>query len=83
MASVGALRTFGAPAPLNLFVRPLMKPSTEFIVYMVGVALAGAFYERLKSFVSSEPLFFGLFLAYLLALRLVAASIKRLLDRRG
>jgi hypothetical protein len=60
-----------------------MKPSAEFLVYIVGVALAGAFYARLKSVFSSEPLFFGLFLAYLIALRLVAASVKRLLDRRG
>ena len=62
---------------------PLMKPSAEFVVYLAGVALAGGFYEQIKNAGGSEPLFFGLFLAYRLGLRLLTAGVRRLIGRRS
>ena len=59
-----------------------MKPSAEFTIYLAGVALAGLFYEHIKDAVGSEPLFFGLFVAYLLGLRLLAAGVRRLIGHR-
>ncbi len=59
-----------------------MKPSAEFSIYLAGIVPAGLFYEHIKNAVGSDSLFFALFVAYLLTLRLVAAGIKRFISNR-
>jgi hypothetical protein len=54
-----------------------MKASPQFIVYLVGVALLGLFYEPVKSALGGQWLFVGCVLAYLVAPRLLGTLIAK------
>lgn len=54
-----------------------MKPSRQFIVYLVGVVLLGLLYEPVKAALGGQWLFVGCVFAYLLALRLLGNLIAK------
>jgi hypothetical protein len=59
-----------------------MKPSPQFIVYMVGIALLGLFYGPVKAALGGEWLFLVGVICYLLALRLVGNWVARVWAHR-
>lgn len=59
-----------------------MKPTPEFIVYLVGIALAGFFYEPVKSALGGEWLFLGCAVAYAVALRVLGHFVAGVLAAR-
>ena len=60
-----------------------MKPSPQFIIYLVGVILLGFFYEQVNSAIGNHWLFFGGLIAYLVALRVLGAAIAKSISVRG
>jgi hypothetical protein len=54
-----------------------MARRIEFLVYLVGVCLLGLSYAKLKNVFSSQLLFAGLCVAYLLLLRLIGRAVAR------
>lgn len=54
-----------------------MKPSLQFLVYLIGVVLLGLSYEPVKTALGGQWLFVGCVLAYLVALRLLGALIAK------
>ncbi len=50
-----------------------MKPSPQFIVYLVGIIMLGLFYAPVKSALGGQWLFLLTVVGYLLALRLIGA----------
>jgi len=54
-----------------------MTRRIEFIVYLIGVVVFGLFYATLKQAFSSQLLFAGLGLAYLVLLRLIGRALAR------
>jgi hypothetical protein len=55
----------------------IVKPSRQFTVYLVGVALLGLLYEPVKSALGGQWLFVGCVFAYLVALRLLGTLITK------
>ena len=55
-----------------------MKPSPQFIVYLVGVAVLGLFYTPVKSALGGQWLFLLSVVGYLLALRLLGGWVAKL-----
>jgi hypothetical protein len=58
-----------------------MRPSAEYIVYLIGIAIAGFSYEYVKTSLGSEPVFFVLLVAYLISLRIVGTFTRRTFER--
>ena len=56
-----------------------MKPSAEFVVFVVGLLPLGFFYGQLKSVFGSELYFLLAGVAYLLLLRVVGRAVARAL----
>lgn len=54
-----------------------MKPSRQFVLYLVGVALLGLLYEPVQAALGGQRLFVGCVLAYLVALRLLGNLIAK------
>ena len=54
-----------------------MKPSPQFIVYLVGVAALGLLYAPVKSALGGQWLFLLSVVGYLLALRRVGVWVAR------
>lgn len=52
-----------------------MMPSPQFMVYLVGVGLAGWFYEPIKSALGGQWLFLVCIIGYAVALRLLGAVL--------
>jgi hypothetical protein len=55
-----------------------MKPSSQFVIYVVGVVLLGLFYAPLKAALGGEWLFLLCVVGYLLALRLLGVCVTKL-----
>jgi hypothetical protein len=54
-----------------------MKPSPQYIVYILGVAGLGLFYVPIKSALGGQWLFLISAIAYLLALRFLGAWVAK------
>ena len=54
-----------------------MKPSPQFIVYLVGIALLGFFYAPVKSALGGQWLFVLSVIGYLVALRLLGVWVAK------
>jgi len=54
-----------------------MKPSIQFLIYLVGAALLGVFYEQVKVVTGGEWGFLCTVLLYLLGLRFIGGWLAR------
>ena len=54
-----------------------MTRHIEFLVYLIGIVLLGLFYAKLKQAFSSQLLFAGLGVAYLVLLRFIGRALAR------
>jgi hypothetical protein len=54
-----------------------MTRRIEFLVYLIGIVVLGLFYARLRQAFSSQLLFAGLCLAYLVLLGLIGRALAR------
>ena len=61
----------------------VMKPSPQFIVYLVGVSVLGLVYTPLKAALGGQWLFLLCVVGYLLALRLLAAWVVKVRAQRA
>lgn len=59
-----------------------MKPSPQFIVYLVGIVVLGIFYAPLKSVLGEQWLFLTSVGGYLLALRLLGVWVAKLQKKK-
>jgi len=59
-----------------------MKPSPQFIIYFIGIALFGLFYGQVKAALGGGALFLFVAVAYALTLRLIGFLVARLLAQR-
>ena len=82
MACVGALRTFGAPAPLTLGVRPRMmkfpNPQKARLQALLGALLAWFYvlwFAGIPLFISKSYFFYGLGTSALLLIATLAVSL--------
>lgn len=57
--------------------RFVMKPSPQYIVYLLGIIVLGLFYEPIKTSLGGQWLFFVSVVGYLLALRLLSAWVAK------
>jgi acyl-CoA synthetase (AMP-forming)/AMP-acid ligase II len=58
-----------------------MKPSIEYIVYLIGAGLAGIAYGPIKERLSSEPLSLFVVVAYVAFLRILGIVLKRAINK--
>ena len=58
-----------------------MKPSIEYIVYLIGAGLAGTAYGPIKERLSSEPLFLFVVVAHVAFLRVLGIVLKRAMNK--
>lgn len=58
-----------------------MKPPIALIVYLVGLAPLGLFYEQLKAATGGEWVFLVVVVMYLLVLRFAGAWLSRRVER--
>jgi hypothetical protein len=54
-----------------------MKPSRQFIVYLIGVCLLGLFYQPVKAALGGDWLFVVCVFAYLVVLRLLGKLVTK------
>jgi hypothetical protein len=54
-----------------------MRPSPEFVVYLVGIALLGLFYSPIKSALGDSWLFVMCAIAYVALLRLIGSVLAK------
>lgn len=54
-----------------------MKPSLQFIIYVLGLIPLGLFYEPIKEALGGRWLFLAFGVAYLVGLRLIGSLVAR------
>lgn len=59
-----------------------MKPSPEFVIYLLGIALLAFVYQPMKSALGGQWLFLFCGLLYLVFLRVVGSIVARILHSR-
>ena len=60
----------------------MQKPSPQFVVYLLGVAVLGFFYETIKGALGSQWLFVVGVACYLFALRFIGAWVTSVWTQR-
>jgi len=59
-----------------------MRPSPQFVVYLVGIVAFGFFYAQIKTALSSGGVFLLFAIAYVLILRLLGNLVARVLGEK-